>query len=187
MSERRKYHRINIRLKARFMLQDGSEHVAETRDVSLGGVSFSARVVPYKGQRVVAYVADLGRIEGTAARVSKDGFAMTITGTCRHRDKLAEALTRTQLEKLEDRSFGRIIPKVRAGRLHTINAVHAVEVLNVSSGGAAVRSEVFIPLGTAIRLGEHAAIVLRVEDGIYAIAFERELDASAVNENMRFE
>lgn len=186
MPERRKHHRVSVRLKARFMLQDGSEHSAETIDASLSGVSFRSRVVPFRGQRVVAYVSDLGRIEGTATRVSKEGFAISVSNSRYRRDKIAGALTWAKLEELGTRSTDRIVPTVKEARLYTQNALYEVQVQNVSRGGVAIRSSVFLPLGTMVRLGNHPAIVLRVENGIYALAFERELDAAGVNADIRF-
>ncbi|WP_422678263.1 hypothetical protein [Bosea beijingensis] len=168
------------------MLQDGSEHLAETVDASLTGISFRSRAVPYRGQRVIAYVSDLGRIEGTAARISKDGFAITIAGTRYRKDKIAGALTWAKLEEIGGRTTERISPVVKDALLFTNNAAHAVEILNVSRGGAAVRSSVFLPLGAVVRLGDHAAIVLRLENGVYALAFERELAPEIVNSDIRF-
>jgi hypothetical protein len=41
------------------------------------------------GERVIAYVDHLGRLEGKIARLFQNGFAMTISATARKRDKLA--------------------------------------------------------------------------------------------------
>ncbi len=186
MPERRQHHRVSVKLKTRFMLRDGSEHSAETIDASLNGISFRARTVPYRGQKVIAYVADLGRIEGIATRISKDGFAISIAGSRYRKDKIAGALTWAKLEELGSRNSERIVPTVREARLFTNNALHSVEIINVSNGGASVRSSAFLPLGTTVRLGDCSAIVLRVENGIYALAFESELDPSNVNADIRF-
>lgn len=168
------------------MLQDGSEYQAETIDASLSGISFRSAVVPYRGQRVIAYVSDLGRIEGIATRVSREGFAISVAATRYRKDKIAGALTWAQLEQLGSRATDRIVPTIRQGNLFTQNALHAVEILNVSTGGAAVKSDVFLPLGSTVRLGDYAALVLRVENGIYALAFEQELPPAIVNADIRF-
>lgn len=186
MPERRKHHRVSVQLKTRFMLQDGTEHSAETIDASLNGISFRSRVVPYKGQRVIAYVSDLGRIEGIATRISKEGFAISVAGSRYRKDKIAGALTWAKLEELGSRGADRIVPTVREGRLFTNNSLHSVDILNVSTGGALIKSDVFLPLGTSVRLGEHFAIVLRVENGSYALAFEKELDPSTLSADIRF-
>lgn len=168
------------------MLQDGSERSAETIDASLSGISFRSHVVPYKGQRVIAYVSDLGRIEGVATRISKEGFAISVAGSRYRKDKIAGALTWARLEELGSRNAERIVPTVKEGRLFTKTSLHSVEILNVSTGGASIRSSVFLPLGTTVRLGEWFAIVLRVENGTYALAFEKELDPAIVNADICF-
>ena len=64
------------------------------------------------GERVVAYVDHLGRLEGTIVRVHPSGFAMTIAATSRKRDKLAAQLTwlanRHILDMPEDRRHERV-------------------------------------------------------------------------------
>ena len=67
------------------------------------------------GERVIAYVDHVGRLEGVIARCFENGFAMTIAATPRKRDKLAAQLTwlanRHILNLPEDRRHGRIIPR----------------------------------------------------------------------------
>lgn len=101
---------------------------------------------------------------------------MSITTSHRRRDKIAGALTWAQLEALEQRGRPRVVPRERCATLNVENSgLHQVEILDVSTGGAAIRSQAFLPLGTQVRLGSHAGLILRVENGAYAIAFEREL------------
>lgn len=46
------------------------------------------------GERVIAYIDNIGRVEGTIARVFTSGFAMIIAATERGRDRVARKLTR---------------------------------------------------------------------------------------------
>ena len=57
--------------------------------MSPGGVSVMAPVFGRVGERVVAYLEQLGRIEGTIVRSNDSGFAMAINATPRKRDKFA--------------------------------------------------------------------------------------------------
>ena len=61
--------------------------------MSPGGIALIAPVAGLPGQRAIAYVDHLGRLEGHIARVFQNGFAMTISATTRKRDKLAAQLT----------------------------------------------------------------------------------------------
>ena len=60
--------------------------------MSPGGAALMAEMPPQVGEAVIAY-ADIGRLQGYCVRLSGNGFAMTVAGTLRRRDKLANALT----------------------------------------------------------------------------------------------
>ena len=61
--------------------------------MSPGGIALIAPVSGNVGDRVIAYVDHLGRLEGQIARPLPNGFAMTIAATPRKRDMLAAQLT----------------------------------------------------------------------------------------------
>ena len=67
------------------------------------------------GDRVIAYLDHIGRVEGKIARIIDNGFAMTVGATARKRDKMAAQLTwlanRDILNLPEDRRHDRIIPR----------------------------------------------------------------------------
>jgi hypothetical protein len=75
------------------MLADRREYPCQITDMSPGGMALIAPVSANPGERVIAYVDHLGRLEGTIARNFNNGFAMTIGATSRKRDKLAAQLT----------------------------------------------------------------------------------------------
>jgi len=82
--------------------------------MSPGGVSVMAPVFGRVGERVVAYLEQLGRIEGTIVRSNDSGFAMAINATPRKRDKFAAQRTwlanRHILDPAQSRAHERIIP-----------------------------------------------------------------------------
>ena len=91
--ERRRFQRVRVNLLGRYMLADRREYPCQVQDMSPGGMALVAPVAGKAGERVVAYVDHLGRLEGTIVRVYPNGFAMTIAATSRKRDKLAAQLT----------------------------------------------------------------------------------------------
>src|SRR5207302_3759110 len=97
------------------MLADRREIPCQVVDMSPGDIAVEAPVTGEPGQRVVAYIDHLGRLEGTIIRVFPNGFAMSIAATPRKRDKLAAQLTwlanRHILGLPEDRRHGRIVPR----------------------------------------------------------------------------
>src|SRR5437764_474835 len=76
-NERRRFQRVRVNLLGRYMLADRREYPCQIQDMSPGGMALVAPVSGKPGERVVAYVDHLGRLEGTVVRVYPDGFSMT--------------------------------------------------------------------------------------------------------------
>ena len=113
--ERRRFQRVRVNLLGRYMLADRREFPCQVINMSPGGMALIAPVAGKVGERVIAYVDHLGRLEGQIARLLENGFAMTIAATPRKRDKLAAQLTwlanRHILNLPEDRRHGRFTPR----------------------------------------------------------------------------
>lgn len=62
-------------LIGRFRRADASEHACKLKGFT---VSFEAPVVPAVGERIVAFVAPLGGIDGTVGDVSAGGFSVEV-------------------------------------------------------------------------------------------------------------
>src|ERR1700735_2481318 len=119
--DRRRHQRVRVNLLGRYMLADRREFPCQVVNMSPGGIALIAPVAGAAGERVIAYVDHLGRLEGHIARIFQNGFAMTISATSRKRDKLAAQLTwlanRHLLASPEDRRHGRRTPVNPSGRL----------------------------------------------------------------------
>jgi len=61
--------------------------------MSPGGLALLAPGIGNVGDRVIAYLDHIGRVEGRITRIIDNGFAMTVGATARKRDKLAAQLT----------------------------------------------------------------------------------------------
>ena len=113
--DRRRFQRVKVNVLGRFMLSNRNEYPCQVVDMSPGDVRLLTPVAGDVGERVVAYVDHVGRIEGEITRILEGGFAMTLNATPRKRDKLASQLTwlanRHELNLPEDRRHERIIPK----------------------------------------------------------------------------
>src|SRR6185312_2754497 len=135
--ERRRHQRVKVNLLGRYMLADRREFPCQIIDMSPGGMALAAPVSGRPGERVIAYIDHLGRLEGVIAREFNNGFAMTITATARKRDKLAAQLTwlanRHILNLPEDRRHGRFTPRNPLARLILPNGNNvACRVLDLS-------------------------------------------------------
>src|ERR1700754_4588983 len=85
--ERRRHQRVRINLLGRYMLEDRREFPCQVVNMSPGGMALIAPELGREGERVVAYIDHVGRLEGKVTRMFQNGFAMTIAATSRKRDK----------------------------------------------------------------------------------------------------
>ena len=189
--ERRRHQRVKVNLLGRYMLADRREYPCQVIDMSPGGMALAAPVLGAPGERVIAYVDHLGRLEGKIARMIDNGFAMTISATSRKRDKLAAQLTwlanRQILNLPEDRRHGRFTPKNQMGRLILPNGTNiTVRVIDVSASGAAIsiNPDLRPAIGSAVTIGKTPGRVVRhIEDG-FAIEFMRLQHPDSIEDNV---
>jgi hypothetical protein len=187
--ERRRFQRVRVNLLGRYMLADRNEYPCQVVNMSPGGMAVIAPVTGLEGERVIAYVDHLGRLEGKIARMFQNGFAMTVSATPRKRDKLAAQLTwlanRHLLDSPEDRRHGRYAPKNTAGRLIMPNGVNlSCRIIDMSLSGAGVATDQRPPLGALVTLGKvQGRVVRHLEDG-FALEFTRMQHPDSVEDNV---
>jgi hypothetical protein len=186
--ERRRHQRVRVNLLGRYMLADRREFPCQVVNMSPGGMALIAPVSGEVGERVIAYVDHLGRLEGGIARHLQNGFAMTISATARKRDKLAAQLTwlanRRILNLPEDRRHGRIVPRNPAANLIMPSGINVgVRIIDISLSGAGVATKYRPEVGSAVTLGRIAGRVVRhLEDG-FAMEFTRLQHPDSLEEN----
>ena len=176
--DRRRFQRVNVNLLGRYMLPDRREFPCQVINMSPGGMAMMAPAGAQPGERIIAYVDHLGRLEGHVARQFHNGFAMTIAATERKRDKLAAQLTwlanRHLLDSPEDRRHGRVAPKNPTGRLIMPNGVNlACRIIDVSQSGAGIATDERPPIGALVTLGKVQGRVVRHLENGFAIEFTR--------------
>jgi hypothetical protein len=189
--ERRRHQRVKVNLLGRYMLADRREFPCQVIDMSPGGMAVVAPVVGNPGERVIAYVDHLGRLEGKIARLIDNGFAMTISATARKRDKLAAQLTwlanRQILNLPEDRRHGRFTPRNALARLILPNGTNvACRIIDLSASGAAVAivPDLRPAVGSAVTIGKTPGRVVRhIEEG-FAIEFTRLQHPDFIEDNV---
>src|ERR1043166_5177685 len=133
--ERRRHQRVRVNLHGRYMLADRSEFPCQVVNRSPGGMALIAPGSGNVGDRVIAYVDHLGRLEGKIARQLQNGFAMTIAATPRKRDKLA-----AQLTWLANRSVRRSAASSRLARSRAAWCVTSKKASRWSSPGFSTRT-----------------------------------------------
>ncbi len=187
--ERRRFQRVRVNLLGRYMLADRREFPCQVTDMSPGGMAVIAPVSGQIGERVIAYVDHLGRLEGVIARQFQNGFAMTVAATTRKRDKLAAQLTwlanRHILNLPEDRRHGRFTPRNPSARLILPNGLNlACRVIDLSASGAALKTDQRPEIGALVTVGNVTGRVVRhLEEG-FAVEFTRLQHPDFVEENV---
>ena len=187
--ERRRFQRVKVHLLGRYMLPDRREFPCQIINMSPGGLALLAPGIGNVGDRVIAYLDHIGRVEGKITRIIDNGFAMTVGATARKRDKLAAQLTwlanRHILGLPEDRRHGRVTPRNPAARLILPNGVNvACRVIDISESGAAIASDQRPDLGAPVTIGKTAGRVVRhLEDG-FAVEFIRLQHPDFLEENV---
>ncbi len=183
-SERRRNQRVRVAVLGRYMLESRQEFPCQTIDMSPGGV---AMIAPVKGalrERVICYIDQIGRIEGTIARHIDNGFALSLSVPLAKREKLADQLTwlgnRHALGMPEDRRHVRVAPRnPRSTLIMADGRQYPVKLVDVSISGAAFTSDALLAIGTPITLGQTIAHVVRVFGNGTAVEFARPFSADS--------
>ena len=190
LQERRRHQRVKVVLHGRYMLEDRREFTCRTIDISPGGVSFEGEENGRVGERIIAYLNQIGRVEGTIARQFEGGFAIRMKLPLIKREKLADQLTwlanRQALGMPEDRRHERIAPRLVHTTLRLLNGHEFVaKLIDVSRSGAAMTVAATPPIGAGVIVGETHAQVVRQFAGGIAVEFNRVFPTEGFDENIR--
>ena len=185
--DRRRNQRVNVTLLGRFMLEDRREFPCQTQNMSPGSLALTTPIVGRVGERVVAYIDHIGRVEGQITRAYDGGFAMTISATLRKKDKLAAKLTwlanRHELNLPEDRRHDRATPNIQTVTVGLPDGrEYRARVIDMSMSGAALGLDVKPPIGSPLMIGRLRGIVVRHFDEGVAIEFATLQTASSLEQ-----
>ncbi|WP_417690007.1 PilZ domain-containing protein [Roseibium sp.] len=175
-ADRRRHQRVSVSILGRFMLEDRHEYPCQVIDMSPGGMAMITPVSGRVGERVIAYLDHLSRVEGEIARLIDGGFAVELRNTPRKRDKIANILTwlanRDELNLPEDRRHDRFVPKNPITKIVLPDgSEHVCRIVDVSLSGAALATDIVPEMGDSIALGKMRARVVRQIEGGIAVEF----------------
>ncbi|WOS64100.1 PilZ domain-containing protein [Sinorhizobium fredii] len=171
------FQRVSVNLSGRLMLANRDEYECTAVDMSPGDVLFATAARPRAGERIIAYIDHVGRLEGTVSRLAEDAFVIQLNATERKREKLAAQLTwianKHELGLPEDRRHDRLAPRKTVTEL-TVDTgeKYICRIIDLSLSGAAVDVDVRPAIGMAVRLGNgmKGRIVRHFQEGV-AIEF----------------
>lgn len=171
------------------MLPDMTEYPCQVTQLSLEGAVFITDYVPPGGQPIVAYVDDIGRVEGISAEPVPGGFRVLFSLSGARRDRFSARLawlTNKNAETAEHRRHVRYEPKQSQSHITLPDGrTYGCEVMDISLSGAAVKVDVVPSLGTHVMLGKMRGRVVRYHDTGIAIEFLRPLDRTQLSEQVR--
>lgn len=186
-----RFQRVKVSLLGRYMLTDRREFPCQVLEMSPGDTVVIAPISGSAGERVIAYIDHLGRIEGDITDVIEGGFKMDIVATPRKRDKMAAQLTwlanKDLLNLPEDRRHERVVPDNRHSTVVLDDGRrYNCKIIDISLSGAAIELAVRPAMGTPVTLGRMRARVVRhFGDGVAVEFVSAQEMLNVVQQNLR--
>jgi hypothetical protein len=184
----RRYRRLPLSLRGRFMRADRNEYSCELRNVSVGGAAIVTAHIPEVGERIVVYLDHLGGLEGTVARTMPDGFGLVFKVTEHKREKLAAQImwlaNREDFPDVTGRLHERVGTRGRRTTLKVEDGVVIdVELLDLSASGASIGTPARPPVGSFVVAGKTRAIVRRHHEHGIGLQFLSLLSPEALRDS----
>jgi hypothetical protein len=186
-----KFQRVKVSVLGRYMLADRREFPCQVLEMSPGDAVVIAPVAGVVGERVIAYIDHIGRIEGTIINQMDGGFLMDIAASPRKRDKMAAQLTwlanKDLLNLPEDRRHERVVPDIRHSTVVLDDGRrYNCKIIDISLSGAAIELDVRPAMGTPVTLGRMRARVVRHFQNGVAVEFASAQEMlTVVQQNLR--
>jgi hypothetical protein len=186
-----RFQRVKVSVLGRYMLADRREFPCQVLEMSPGDAMVVAPVSGAVGERVVAYLDHLGRIEGGITSLIEGGFEMEVIASGRKRDKMAAQLTwlanKDILNLPEDRRHERVVPDNRHSTVVLDDGRrYNCKIIDISLSGAAIELAVRPAMGTPVTLGRMRARVVRhFPDGVAVEFISAQEMLTVVQQNLR--
>ena len=178
-------------LLGRFMREDRTEHSCRVKELTTESAVLVTDTALEEGERIVAYVEEVGRLEGTVKPLPEQGrYRLQLLLTPIGKDRLAQ-----KLELLKNRSAALGIEKRRHERYRPRDSRSQIvledgrrydcEIIDISISGASVRCPVLPAIGTPVMLGKTRGRVVRHHAEGFAIEFMRLLPVHSLQAKYR--
>ena len=186
-----RFQRVKVSVLGRYMLADRREFPCQILEMSPGDAAVIAPVSGNVGEKVIAYLDHVGRIEGTILDSIEGGFVMEVAASPRKRDKMAAQLTwlanKDLLNLPEDRRHERVVPDIRHSYVVLDDGRrYNCKIIDISLSGAAIELDVRPAMGTPVTLGRMRARVVRHFQNGVAVEFASAQEMlTVVQQNLR--
>jgi hypothetical protein len=185
-SEFMKRRAVDVRTAGRYSLAsryDGTgkrrEFACRTTRISPFQMLVSAPVLGPKGERVIAYFGEFGKLDGFITDIVDGGFLLDLAVNKSQREKLANKLEWIEKRQkdpsvVDVRDQQRIIPEnPHTTLLFADGTALTCFVIDVSPSGVAVSADIEPELGTRLAVGRTVGSVVRRFDEGFAVKFDQ--------------
>lgn len=186
-----RFQRVKVSVLGRYMLADRREFPCQVLEMSPGDAMVIAPISGSVGEKVIAYIDHIGRIEGAIIDPIDGGFLMEVSASPRKRDKMAAQLTwlanKDVLDMPEDRRHERVVPDNRHSTVVLDDGRrYNCKIIDISLSGAAIELAVRPAMGTPVTLGRMRARVVRhFADGVAVEFVAAQEMLTVVQQNLR--
>jgi hypothetical protein len=174
----------------RFMLPDMSEYPCEVSELTAEGAIFTTTTIPEKDIQIVAYLDEIGRVEGLSGEAVPGGFRIVFSHTGQRKERFASRLSgrsgKNETAGTDLRRHARYAPTDSKSHIALPDGrVYSCEILDISLSGAAVKVDVMPSLGTYLMLGKMRGRIVRYVDSGIAIEFLKPLNSTQLSTQIR--
>ncbi len=188
--ERRRFRRVRVDLPGRlFTPVNGNEARCQICDLSPGGAAIACEMLPEPGTQVILYVDGFGRFEGHVMRMDDSSFGVLFSCTALKRERTAEQLTLFLNKDLVDetvmRRHERTNQKGFAKFTRADGQIVQCEVMDISSSGVSLKTDVRPTIGEFILIAQMAGRVARHHEHGIGIEFVGQEKTAQVETSVR--
>jgi PilZ domain-containing protein len=189
---------VDVRTAGRYSLAsryDGTgkrrEFACRTTRISPFQMLVSAPVLGPKGERVIAYFGEFGKLDGFITDIVDGGFLLDLAVNKAQRMKLANKLEWIEKRQkdptvVDVRDQQRIIPEDPHTTLLFADATALTcFIIDISPSGVAVSADIEPALGTRLAVGRTAGSVVRLFDEGFAVKFDQLQDPTRLEEAVK--
>lgn len=177
-TERRSWQRVALCLPLIFLSDNREEAKGETINLSGGGLLFRTESPPYRGDRIVCYVEQLGRISGHVVRSTSGFVSVASDAPFTKRDRLVDQLTWVVNKRIYGLTEERRSSRQQGDSTLVVYAADGRElrcmVMDMSFVGVALATSDPKPLvGERVQVGSQQGRVARYLPEGFAVDFTR--------------
>ncbi len=171
-------------LFGRLMLPDQSEHPFQISQISVDGATILTQVSVPNDIKLVAYIDEIGRVEGKVIAQFEGGIALQFIANESRRKRLEDKLTYlgdNDRKAASQRRHDRFEPKDNKSHITMPDGrIYHCEVIDISLSGAALKTDIMPNLGTYVMLGKMRGRVVRYVEGGIALEFSQNLSQASL-------